>query len=357
MVDTRADDRLGAGARRADGATDCRGIATIATGHHACTPGEAGAPGREPVASGADEELVMFTFRAMNTDVTVMLPVREDGRELADAVAHTFAAAERRFSRFADDSELAVLNRARDCMVVSAPLFDALTRARAYVLLTDGCFDPAVGGALAAHGYDRSFAPGALDRDRVSGPIRPARFLEVQLHPDTRSVLRPAHVQIDLGGMIKGATVDAAAALLPTPSVVNAGGDAMMRGRDWPLDVEDPDDAHRTLVTLVVSDRAVATSAANRRRWRVAGGMAHHLIDPRTQAPASTDLVQVTVLARTAELADVLAKAAFVLGADAARRLLDRQPDVSAVLVRRAGPPLFVGEHELESDHDTRIPA
>jgi thiamine biosynthesis lipoprotein len=85
--------------------------------------------------------------------------------------------------------------------------------------------------------------------------------------------------------------------------------------------------------------------------------MAHHLIDPRTQAPASSDLVQVTVLARTAELADVLAKAAFVLGADAARRLLERQPDVGAVLVRRTGPPLVLGEHELEPDHDTRIPA
>jgi thiamine biosynthesis lipoprotein len=299
----------------------------------------------------------MFTFRAMNTDVTVVLPTLEDGQDHADAVAHTFAAAERRFSRFDVDSELTALNRARGPVVVSAPLFDALMRARAYVELTDGAFDPAVGGALAAHGYDRSFAPGALDRDGGIALPRAGRFLDVELHPGTRTVLRPAHLQIDLGGMIKGTTVDAAAALLPTPSVVDAGGDAMLRGRDWPLDIEDPHDARRTLLTLVVSDRAVATSAANRRRWRVAGDMAHHLIDPRTQAPASSDLVQVTVLARTTELADVLAKAAFVLGADAARRLLERQPDVGAVLVRRTGPPLVLGEHELESDHDTRIPA
>lgn len=299
----------------------------------------------------------MFTFRAMNTDVTVMLPTLEDGQDLADAVAQTFAAAERRFSRFDVDSELSALNRAHGPVVVSAPLFDALMRARAYVELTDGAFDPAVGGALAAHGYDRSFTPGGLDRDGPIAPPRIGRFLEVALHPDSRRVVRPESVQIDLGGMIKGSTVDAASALLPANSVVDAGGDARLRGRDWPLDLEDPDDPRRTLLSLRVSDRAVATSAANRRRWRVADGVAHHLIDPRTQAPASTDLLQVTVLAPTAELADVLAKAAFILGADAARRLLERQPDIAAVLVRRSGPPLLLGDLTLESDHDRRIPA
>lgn len=299
----------------------------------------------------------MFTFRAMNTDVTVMLPTLEDGQDLADAVAATFAAAERRFSRFRIDSELAALNRARDPIVVSAPLFDALTRARAYVELTDGAFDPAVGSALAAHGYDRSFAPGALDRDDLIAAPRAGRFLDVELRPDTRTVVRPESVQIDLGGMMKGSTVDAASALLPAFSVVDAGGDARLRGRDWTIDVEDPDDPRRTLLSLRVSDRAVATSAANRRRWRVGAGVAHHIFDPRTQAPASSDLSQVTVLAPTAELADVLAKAAFVLGTDAARRLLERHPDVAAVLVRRTGPPLRLGDLELESDHDRRIPA
>lgn len=299
----------------------------------------------------------MFTFRAMTTDVKVVLPTLDDGRDLADAVARTFADAERRFSRFLVDSELSALNRARGPVVVSAAMFDALVRARAYVELTGGAFDPAVGGALAAHGYDRSFAPGALDRDDPVASPRSGRFLDVVLDPEQRTVVRPASVQIDLGGMIKGSTVDAASALLPATSAVDAGGDARLRGPDWTIDIEDPDDPRRTLLSLRVSDRAVATSAANRRRWRIADGMAHHLVDPRTQAPASTDLAQVTVLAPTTELADVLAKAAFVLGSDAGRRLLERHPDVAAVLVRRAGPPLLLGDLELESDHDRSIPA
>lgn len=72
--------------------------------------------------------------------------------------------------------------------------------------------------------------------------------------------------------------------------------------------------------------------------------MVHHLIDPRTSAPAATDLLQATVIARRAELADVLAKTAFLLGSRDARRFLERLPDVGAVLVPRDGDrPIFVG--------------
>jgi thiamine biosynthesis lipoprotein len=214
--------------------------------------------------------------------------------------------------------------------------------------MTDGLFDPGVGGALAALGYDRSFAPGALDRASAALPPRAGSFLDVVLEPGTRAVERPEHVHIDLGGMVKGATVDAAAEHLCGSGAIDAGGDAILRGHgpageEWLVDIEDPLDASRIIATLAVLDGAVATSAANRRCWRVGGSVMHHLIDPRTRASAVTDLVQATVIAPCVELADVLAKTTFLLGARDGRRFLERQPGVGAVLVRRDDEPLFVG--------------
>ena len=72
----------------------------------------------------------------------------------------------------------------------------------------------------------------------------------------------------------------------------------------------------------------------------------HHLIDPRTHAPARTDLAQATVLAPTAELADVMAKVAFVIGSAHAARELDRR-GLSAVLVLQSGATRTVGTAEL----------
>lgn len=288
----------------------------------------------------------MFAFRAMNTDVTVT----SDGDEeaIASKVAATFAAAEDRFSRFRENSELSALNRAEGPFVASRELFELLGRARAYVELTDGLFDPGVGATLCALGYDRSFAPGALDRERALRRPRAGHFLDVVLDHDTFTVHRPRHVQIDLGGIAKGSTVDRAGLHLAGQGAIDAGGDAVLRGSGpagdgWIVEVEDPVDASRTICSIAISDAAVATSAGNRRWWRVGDRRAHHLIDPRTQAVSASDLAQTTVIGPSAELADVLAKTAFLLGAREGRRFLERQSGISAVLLPKHGRPTFVG--------------
>lgn len=288
----------------------------------------------------------MFTFRAMNTDVAVT--AAHDEEAIAGRVAATFAAAERRFSRFRDDSELSALNRAQGPFVASRALFDMLWRARYYVELTDGVFDPTVGGLLSTLGYDRSFAPGALDRARASRPARAARFVDIVLDRETRAVVRPQHVQLDLGGMAKGHTVDRAALHVVESGAIDAGGDAVVRGSapdgdEWLIDIEDPRDQSRTVATLAVANAAVATSAPNRRRWRVGPDFVHHLIDPRTQRSSTSDLLQATVVAPSAEVADVFAKTAFLLGTRAGHRFLERQPGIGGVLVPANGAALFVG--------------
>ncbi len=283
----------------------------------------------------------MQTFRAMSTDVTVAAPelAAADERTLADAIEALFADTERRFSRFRIDSELSCLNRATT-LTVSGELAELLAAARSHVDATGGVFDPTIGGALVAAGYDRSFAPGALDRD-ASCTAHPTSFADVVV--DGCTVTKPAHVQLDLGGFLKGRTVDRAAALAPSPSIVDAGGDLVIHGEAL-VDIEDPADARNTLATLHVRDRAVATSAPNRRRWRAGDATAHHLIDPRSGAPARSDLAQVTVVAATAEHADVLAKTVFVLGRDAGARFLASR--AAGVLVGIDGTLNVVGDLE-----------
>ncbi len=285
------------------------------------------------------------SFHAMGTDVSVTA-LDADEASVAARVAAIFRDAERRFSRFLETSELCALNRATDSFAASPPLFEALERARSYVGMTGGVFDPGIGASLIAHGYDKSFAPGALDRGEV-GRARVTSFLRVELDRRTRAVRRPAGLLVDLGGMVKGATVDAAARVLGGAGAIDAGGDAVVRGEPWLVEVEDPRDASRALVTLSLANAAVATSAANRRRWRVGGRVAHHLVDPRTGAPAESDLLQVTVLAPSAELADVVATTVFVLGERGGRRFLDRHPELAAVLVRESGDLAFVGRVSL----------
>jgi thiamine biosynthesis lipoprotein len=295
----------------------------------------------------------MWTFRAMNTEIAVAAPALAPTAQeaLARDIATTFDDAEQRFSRFRPDSELSRLNRDRGPTVVSQAMLDALIAARRHEIATGGLFDPAVGGALASAGYDRSFAPGRLDLDHDLSAPAPARFRDVVIGAATRIVHRPPHLRIDLGGIVKGRTIDLAARLLPEVGVVDAGGDAVLRGDGpdgggWRVDVEDPRDARRVLITLLIADRAVATSAPNRRRWRAGAAWAHHLIDPRTGLPARSDLLQATAIAPTSEEADVLAKVAFLLGASAGTRFLQER-GAAGILVTADGEVHRVGDIEV----------
>ncbi|RME40980.1 MAG: FAD:protein FMN transferase [Caldilineae bacterium] len=304
-----------------------------------------------------------YGFRAMNTQVYAWLytNVPQAGEILCD-VQDLFYSMENRLSRFKADSELSRLNRADGPFRASPTLFDAVSVALWAAHATGGLFDPTILSHLEQAGYDRSFdailssfpAPrremthtvpfpaGGNGAQAVSLPLppRPGQFLAVEMNRVTRTITKPPHVRLDLGGIGKGWTVDRAADRLAGlgPFLVNAGGDLYAYGvppgeYGWEVGVADPRQPAHTLATLRVADRAVATSTIARRRWQRNGHTMHHLIDPRTGAPAQTDLLSVTVVGERVATAEVFAKVALIIGAEAALPYLESIPNVEGLLV------------------------
>jgi thiamine biosynthesis lipoprotein len=83
-----------------------------------------------------------------------------------------------------------------------------------------------------------------------------------------------------------------------------------------------------------------------KRQWQRQGQPAHHLIDPRTGAPALTDLTSVTVIAPRLPDAEIHAKVALILGSTEGLNYLQQQPDTSALLVTATGDLLSWGSLE-----------
>lgn len=156
----------------------------------------------------------------------------------------------------------------------------------------------------------------------------------------SRIELEPG-VRIDLGGIAKGYAAERAAEVLGTAGacLVNAGGDIATRAGSWPVGVE----TGGALLTLeLTGGGALATSGRDRRRWRRNGRELHHLIDPRTDAPADTDLLRVTVVATDAVEAEVAAKALFLAGAVRAEEEANTSGTPS-VLVTESGRTILAG--------------
>jgi FAD:protein FMN transferase len=247
-------------------------------------------------------------FSAMGCEVVV---AGADDRR-ADAIRRLFADRDRAFSRFRPESELNAVNRASGRpTVVSAAFAAMLKRSLAIAAETNGLVDPTVGVALEALGYTRDFA--LMDDDPAPvGPPRPAPgWRRVKL--SGRLLWMPAGCALDLNGVVKSATVDDAVALLGGDGFVSAGGDLAVRGP--------------AVVSLLgggavsVVRGGIATSGSGKRRWRRAGVVHHHLVDPATGRSAETPWLAVTASGATCVAADVAARAGFLAGAAGPDRL------------------------------------
>ncbi len=292
----------------------------------------------------------------MGTEVKVLLRARraDDATEAFDHVDRLFRRCERRLSRFREDSELSALNRSQGREFPASPvLFSSVHAALRAAEESGGVFDPTVIEALERIGYDRSF-------EHVRPPARPlpqtpaaGRFRSIRLDPDRLTILLPEGVRIDLGGIGKGWMVDEAQRVLAPygNALIDAGGDIGALGdapghRGWVIGVENPLQPGQDLARLCLRNRAVGTSSTLRRRWSDESGTFHHLIDPRSGQPTTSDVVATTVIARRARDADVQAKVALILGSEEGRRYVERHPDSAGVLVRESGEIVRAGEFE-----------
>ncbi|HEY3207627.1 MAG TPA: FAD:protein FMN transferase [Gaiellaceae bacterium] len=242
------------------------------------------------------------SFRSMGTDVVVG---GAKPRELAEVEA-LFERWERTFSRFRTDSELNRVNASEQPFIGLTPLFaEALSAALAVAARTNGLVDPTLGVAIEAAGYDRDFASVADDPRPAGRPVTGA-WRSVRLAGTL--LFRLPGTKLDLNGVVKAMVADAALELLAGDGYVSAGGDVAARGD---VIVGLPGGG-----ALALRSGGIATSGTTRRRWRRAGRLQHHLLDPRTGLPSRSRWREVTVAASGCLEADVAAKAAFLLSGD-----------------------------------------
>jgi thiamine biosynthesis lipoprotein len=151
--------------------------------------------------------------------------------------------------------------------------------------------------------------------------------------------------QISFGGIAKGYAVDRAAAIFAgfglKTFLIQAGGDLYAAGEKpdgspFSAAVADPRNPERTLGQLPLNRHAFSTAGDYARSFVRDGRRYHHILDPRTGAPANA-CQSVTIWADTAFEADGLDDAVFVLGPERGLALVEATPGAGAVIVDAVG--------------------
>ena len=203
-------------------------------------------------------------------------------------------------------------------MIVSAPLYDILQRARQLAEQTQGAFDPTCGHLSQL--WRRAKRQGKLPpADRLKKAIEATDWQRITLHPDSRSVTLEKGTLLDLGGIAKGYAADECQRILQehgiTRAVVQAGGDTAASDappgkQAWPITLR-TDAAHETSINLI--HQAVSTSGDLYQFVEIDGQRFSHIISPRTGSGLTTPIA-CSVIAPDCTTSDALATAMCVLG-------------------------------------------
>jgi len=250
-----------------------------------------------------------------------------DKDKAASAISEAFKEMERIekvFSKFDENSEVSKINKLAglDKLGVSKEVFGLTEKAVYYSRISEGAFDITVAPLMEMWGFIRR--RGSIpDKEAIEKALKGVGYKNIELYPKVGFVkFLNKDTEVDFGGIAKGYAVDRAKDLLVSRGIkdglINLGGNIFALGRppgkkNWKIGVQDPRNKGKLLHSFELTNKAISTSGNYERFFEIEGKRYSHIINPVTGVPCQ-GIISVTVVADSAEEADALSTAIFVMG-------------------------------------------
>ncbi len=268
---------------------------------------------------------------------------------------------ESRISYRLDNSEIALLNQNNYSQSLSQKTLDLINLSLDVSRLSNGAFDISLQKLTGLWNIDElSFKQQNGEEvrripssDEIADALKQCGYENIEI--DKESVSLHNGVQIDLGGVGKGAALDECREYLKEHkdimgACITLGGSVLLYG-EKPVDDGfnvalvnpfSPEESMGYLQTL--KDCFVSTSGSYERYIEFDGKRYHHIFDAESGYPAFSDIASATVISDNGALSDALSTACFVLGRDKAEALL-KEYDAQAVFVMNDGEVIIYGDN------------
>ena len=296
--------------------------------------------------TATERRLVSRAHQTMGSEVRVTAWVTDEA-----AANQAFAAVFSEFDRL--DALLSVWKPGSDVLRINAAAgsrpvevsqetMEILRTAHAVSTWTNGKFDVTFGALSDVWKFDHDRDQRVPTPEEIAVRLPLIDYRTIVLDTNGRSVfVTRAGTRVHLGGIGKGYAVDRAVSMLRELGLrdfmVQFGGDLYVAGQagnePWRLGINDPRGAaNDSFASIELRDLTFSTSGDYERFFIQAGQRYHHILDPTTGRPAR-GCRSVTIVAKSAMLADALSTGVFVLGPFAGMELVEGLPDVEAVIV------------------------
>lgn len=284
-------------------------------------------------------------------------------QDIEQAFNATLAQIDAELSTYRDDSYISKLNHSSstDWQPASADFIQLIEIAKDINHKTGGCYDPTIGPLFNLWGFqkDEFNLPTAAEIASIKAEIGMDK-IEID-HTGQRIRKTLPGLQLNFSSMGEGYSISKLAAVLEkhhiTNYLVEFGGDMKIRGhkpdgKKWRIAIDRPDkqdDERQPYSIITINDEngvTLDTSGTYRHHFDENGKEYSHILDPRTGAPVTHNLVSASVFGTDARVSDAWATAMLCLGPNAGQQVAKEQQ-----------LEVFFIEHDKDAFHNSKSAA
>ncbi|NCT17896.1 MAG: thiamine biosynthesis protein ApbE [Flavobacteriaceae bacterium CG_4_8_14_3_um_filter_34_10] len=276
-------------------------------------------------------------------DLTVVAKNEAEGNYFITMAIEEISRIEKLISSWDSNSQTSQINRNAGIkeVKVDEELFDLIDRSIKISKLTDGAFDISFASMEKIWKFDGSMTEKPSE-EAIAKSVEKIGYKNIILNKEKHTVfLKNEGMKIGFGAIGKGYAADKTKALLiekgVSAGIINASGDMNTWGKQpdgtsWMVAITNPLNKEKVFSWLPIDNSAIVTSG-NYEKFIVFDNIRYsHIINPRTGYPA-TGIISATILSSSAEVADALATAVFVMGIEVGLDFINQLKGVECILI------------------------
>lgn len=257
---------------------------------------------------------------------------------------------EHRFSANDSDSELMAVNKYAGIkpVAVHPELYTLIKIGKEHSCATGSHLNIAIGPLVQTWriGFTDAKVPTQAEIDRLLERTNPQNIV---LDDDTHTVfLKEPGMLIDLGALAKGYIADLIMAYLKeqkiTSALINLGGNIVgfKENNYWKIGIQNPvQERNHYLKVLKVEDHSVVTSGIYERQLTDKGKTYHHILNPETGYPMTTDVASLTIYSKRSLDGEIWTTRLYGLNSDEIISKIEELEGIEGLVITKEGHTLY----------------
>ncbi|KAA5824169.1 FAD:protein FMN transferase [Algibacter amylolyticus] len=255
-----------------------------------------------------------------------------------------FAVINKSLSTYQTNSDISKLNR-NEAFEVDGHFMKVYDASKEIFGKTEGAFDPTIGNVVNAWKFGAENIIEKVDSLKIDSLMQYVGYDKTYRYENTIRKSNP-NVYLEFNAIAKGYAVDVVSEFLESKNIENylveIGGEIRAKGINtkkqsaWKVGVEEPNFEGEQVIlrAVTLTDEAMATSGTYRKfKIDEAGNRYAHIIDTETGYPSKTNLLSISVIAKSCMTADAYATAFKAMGIDRIKTFLEKHPELKVFLI------------------------